>query len=102
MHLSQLSFFVLPAIANIVIPIILMFLKKDQILDVEFHAKRIINFQLSMLVYSLSSVVMIIFFMPFWILLILIFFYIYFPVKNAIRASKGEAIDYPLTINFIK
>lgn len=101
-HLSQLLDFV-TGIGGFIVPLILWLTKKNEVYDMDAHGKAILNFRISMFIYILLCIPLIIFFGLGIIGLIVIgFFYLIFPIINAIKASNNEAPSYPFSINFIK
>jgi uncharacterized Tic20 family protein len=101
-HLSQLLDFV-TGIGGFVVPLILWLTKKDEIRNMDAHGKAILNFRISMFIYILICIPLILLLGMGIIGLIAIgFFYLIFPIINAIRASNNEAPKYPFTIKFMK
>ncbi|ARV06057.1 tRNA modification GTPase [Polaribacter sp. SA4-10] len=101
-HLSQLLDFV-TGIGGFIVPLVLWLTKKDEIIGMDLHGKAILNFRISMFIYILICIPLIIFFGLGIIGLIVIgFFYLIFPIINAIKASNDEAPSYPFSITFIK
>tara|TARA_B110000238_G_scaffold201186_1_gene255791 strand:- start:2023 stop:2361 length:339 start_codon:yes stop_codon:yes gene_type:complete len=101
-HLSQLLDFV-TGIGGFVVPLILWLTKKDEIRNMDAHGKAILNFRISMFIYLLICIPLILLLGLGIIGLIAIgFFYLIFPIINAIRASNNEAPKYPYSIKFIK
>ena len=69
----------------------------------DIHGKSIINFQLSMLLYALVAIPLILVFGLGLLLLIGIWLLcLVLPIVNAVKATNGEALSYPFSINFIK
>jgi len=113
-HYSQLLNFL--GYWGLIIPLIMWSTKKHEIKDMDLHGKNIVNYQLSVLLYT------VIFFLLFFISFILSFFIIGFlfiailvviaiplallsiipPILGGIAASKGQLYNYPLKITFIK
>lgn len=101
-HLSQLLDFV-TGIGGFIVPLILWLTKKDEIIDMDENGKAIINFRISMFIYILICIPLILLLGLGILGLIAIgFFYLIFPITNAIRVSNNEAPNYPFTITFIK
>ncbi|WP_439131937.1 DUF4870 domain-containing protein [Polaribacter sp.] len=101
-HLSQLLDFV-TGIGGFIVPLILWLTKKDEIIDMDEHGKAIINFRISMFIYILICIPLILLLGLGILGLIAIgFFYLIFPIVNAIKASNNELPSYPLSIQFIK
>ena len=67
------------------------------------HGKNIVNFQLSLIVYSVVCMPLILFLGIGLIGLIALgLVSIVLPIMNALKASNGEIPVYPLTITFLK
>ncbi|MCI2228301.1 DUF4870 domain-containing protein [Polaribacter sp. MSW13] len=101
-HLSQLLDFV-TGIGGFIVPLVLWLTKKDEIYDMDMHGKAIINFRISMFLYILICIPLILFLgLGVLGLIIIGFFYLIFPIINAIKASNNEEPNYPFSITFIK
>lgn len=101
-HLSQLITLVV-GFGSLILPLILWTTNKDRVYEMDMHGKHIINFQLSILIYSLICIPLILLLGLGLIgLIILGIVSIVFPVINAIKASNGERPNYPFTIEFLK
>lgn len=100
-HLSQLLT-CLTGFGGLIVPLILWATQKDKVLDMDEHGKRIINFQLSILIYAIICVPAILLLGLGIVGLIVIgFISLIFPIINAIKANNGESVTYPLSFNFI-
>ena len=101
-HLSQLLDFV-TGIGGFIIPLILWLTQKDKVLQMDEHGKQIVNFQISTFIYSILCIPLILFLglgiLGFIVLGVLV---LIVPIINAIKASNGEPIYYPLSIQFLK
>ena len=101
-HLSQLLDLV-TGFGGFIVPLIIWIMKKDEIYDMDEHGKSIINFQLSMFIYSIICI-------PLNLLLglgilclnAIGIMCLVFPIINAIKANNGERPNYPFSIQFIK
>lgn len=100
-HLSQLSGFVIP-LGNIIVPLILWQIKKDEDIYIDQHGKEVINWQISLLLYSIISLILSLFFIGLLFLIILAFVYVVFAIIGAVKAKDGELLRYPGSITFIK
>ena len=100
-HLSQLLTFV-TGFGGLVVPLILWANQKEKVYDMDQQGKRIINFQLSIIVYAILCVPAILL-LGLGILGLIVVGVIsfVFPIINAIKASNGESPTYPLSLNFI-
>jgi len=98
---------------NILGPLIIWLVKKDEIPLVDENGKEALNFQISLLIYGAAAVIMIVVFsvtiilIPLAILLgMLIFLFalvnLVLIVIAALKVSNGESFQYPLTIRLLK
>lgn len=102
MHLSQLLDFI-TGIGGFIIPLILWASQKERVQNMDEHGKEILNFQISLYVYSIISIPLIFLLGLGFLLLILVgILGIVFPIVNAIKANNGEPAYYPLTIRILK
>ena len=100
-HLSQLLD-IITGFGGFIVPLILWLTNKEKIYSMDIHGKSIINFQLSMLMYAILAVPLILLFGLGILLLIgIALLCLVLPIINAIKASNGEAPNYPFSINFI-
>ena len=99
-HLSQLLTFI-TGFGGLIVPLVIWATQKDKVYQMDEQGKNIVNFQLSILIYSLICIplVFVLIGIAGFILLAIISFI--FPVINAIKASQGEIPRYPLSLNFI-
>ena len=101
-HLSQLVTLVV-GFGSLILPLILWLTNKERVYQMDEHGKHIINFQLSILIYSLICVPLILLLgLGLLGLLIIGIVAIIFPIINAIKVNNGERPNYPFTIEFIK
>ncbi|WP_295181409.1 DUF4870 domain-containing protein [uncultured Christiangramia sp.] len=101
-HLSQLLD-LLTGIGGFIVPLIIWATQKDKVAGMDMHGKMIINFQISIFIYSIICIPLIILFGLGIILLILVgLLALVLPILNAIKVSNGEMPYYPLTIQFLK
>lgn len=109
-HLSSLAAFIVP-LGNIFGPLIIWLVKKDEYQFVNFHGRQSLNFQISLVIYTILSIGMIILGATTeqWVLLalgILLFITIIIAdlilfIVAAIKANNGEYYNYPFTIKFL-
>ena len=100
-HLSQLITLIV-GFGSLLLPLILWLTNKEKVYQMDEHGKNIINFQLSILIYSLICLPLILLLgLGLLGLIALAFIAIIFPIVNAIKASNGETPKYPLSMNII-
>ena len=98
-HLSQLSGLVLPTFGSFVVPLVIWVLRKDEIYNLDFHAKAVLNFQVTILLLSILCVPLVFIGIGVLLLILLWFISVLYPIINTIRISNGESINYPFKIN---
>ena len=99
-HLSQLVVFVI-GFGSLILPLILWLVNKDKIYQMDEHGKHIVNFQLSILIYSIICIPLIFIGIGILGILALLVISLVFPIINAVKASNGETPKYPLSLSFI-
>ena len=101
-HLSTLSVFVIPvAFINIIGPLIIWLIKKDEYPLVNDQGKEALNFQITMTIYFIISLFLIIILIGIPILIILGIFDLVITIVATIKSSAGEKYRYPMTIRFV-
>ena len=101
-HLSQLLTYV-TGFGGLIMPLIIWFTQKDKVQGIDEHGKAIINFQLSILLFSIISIPAILL-LGLGIIMLIIIGVLAFvmPIINAVNASNGKPLNYYISINFIK
>ena len=98
MHLSQ--FLGLFTIVGYALPVVMWQTNKENA-NVDRHAKNILNFNISCVIYSFASLIMTFFVIGIPMLLALGIMYFIFVIMAAVKASNGEYWDYPASIKII-
>ena len=100
-HLSQLLTYV-TGFGGLLVPLIIWLTSKDRVIGMDEHGKAIVNFQLSVLLFTVLSIPAILLF-GLGILSLIFIGVIAFvlPIVNAVRSSNGESPSYFMTIRFI-
>lgn len=100
-HLSQLLDLV-PLIGGFLVPFIIWITNKDTINNMDTHGRSIINFRLSMIIYTILCIPLTLFFgLGLLGFLIIGIFYFIFPIINAVKASNGELPNYPFSMRIV-
>lgn len=99
-HLSQLLTFI-TGFGGLIVPLVIWATQKETVYNMDQQGKNIVNFQLSMLIYSIICIPLVFVIVGIFGLLALCLLSFIFPILNAIRASHGESPKYPLSLNFI-
>ena len=100
-HLAAFSGFVVPGIGHILGPLLVWLLKKDEHPFVDDQGKESLNFQLSMSLYYIVSVILMFVLIGFLIFPALVVFSVVVTIMGAVKANNGERYRYPLNIRFI-
>ena len=101
-HLAGLAGYVMPVVGNIVAPLILWQIKKDEYPFVDEQGKEAVNFQISMTLYAIISASLIIIVIGLFLLPAVVIIDLVFLLIAAVKANNGQHYRYPLTIRFIK
>ena len=100
-HLSVFAAHFIP-LGNIIAPLIIWLIKKEESPFVDFHGKEVLNFQISLLIYFAIAFVLIFVLIGLPMFIALWIFSLVIVVVAALKANAGEYYKYPLTIRFIK
>ncbi len=110
-HLSSFAGWIFP-FGNVIAPFILWTAKKSESAYIDMHGKAVVNFQLSLMLYSFLLALLIIpltiFTLGFGLVAVLLgiipalILIIATVISASIKATNGEYYDYPFTIEFIK
>ena len=101
-HFSALLIFVGIPFSNILAPLIIWLIKKEEMSFVEDQAKEVLNFQISMTIYLIGSIILIIVLIGIPILIGLVIFNIIITIIAAISANDGKSYRYPINLRLIK
>ncbi|OGB65487.1 MAG: orotate phosphoribosyltransferase [Caldithrix sp. RBG_13_44_9] len=100
-HLIAFAGFIIP-LGNIIGPLVIWLLKKDEFEFVDDQGKESLNFQISVIIYAIISAILIIVILGIFLLIALGIFAIVMMIIGAVRANEGIRYRYPLSIRFIK
>ena len=108
-HLSAFASFIVP-LGNIIGPLVIWLLRKDDLPQVDMHGTAALNFNISITIYAAISIaisvalmlVLIGFLLIFVVIAALFIWWIVATVIAASKAGRGEFWDYPLTIRFLR
>lgn len=81
-------------------PLIIYLVTSDY--DAKEHSKKALNWQISLVIYAIVSIILAFVFIGIIFLIVLFILDIIFCIMAAIKANEGELWDYPLTIPFVK
>ncbi|MFQ5605955.1 MAG: DUF4870 domain-containing protein [bacterium] len=100
-HLSALSCWIGVPFGNIVGPLIIWLIKKDEMPFVDEQGKESLNFQISMTIYVIGAVILSIMLIGIPLLIGLGIAHIVLVIVAAVKISDGDDYKYPFTIRFI-
>jgi uncharacterized Tic20 family protein len=83
-------------------PLVIWLIKKNEISQVDQHGKEALNFQLSILLYSLICIPLCFVLIGFLLLPVIGLLWLIFTIVATVQASDGKLFRYPLTIRFLK
>ena len=102
-HLIALCGIVVPVpAANLLGPLILWLVKREDGAFIDDQGKEALNFQISLFIYALACLVLAVIGIGIFLLLPLALFGLVCVIIAAIKASEGVAFRYPACIRFIK
>ncbi|MDE2233982.1 MAG: DUF4870 domain-containing protein [Gammaproteobacteria bacterium] len=100
-HLSALAGYVIP-FGSILGPLVVWLMKKDEMPFVNSQGKEALNFQITMVIAALISIVLIFVVIGIFLLWALAILDLIFIIIASIQASKGVEYRYPISIRLIK
>ena len=100
-HLIALAGFVIP-FGNVLGPLIVWAIKKDEHPFVDTQGKEAINFQLTLTIAYIVCIILAFILIGFVLMGIVCIYSLVMIVIAAIKANDGVAYQYPITIRFLK
>jgi uncharacterized Tic20 family protein len=99
-HLSALTMFIIP-FGNIIAPLVIWIIKKDEFPLVEDQGKEVLNFQISLTIYLIVSAILTVVVIGIPLLIALGVFGVIVTIIAVIKVNEGEKYRYPLAIRFV-
>jgi uncharacterized protein len=99
-HLSALAGFVIP-FGNIIAPLVIWILKKEEFPFVDDQGKEALNFQISLTIYFIIGIILVFVAIGIVILPLLGLFALIMIIVASIKANDGVKYRYPLTIRLV-
>lgn len=100
-HLAALSGFVIP-FGSIIGPLVVWLMKKDTMPFVDDQGKEALNFNISIAIYVVISILLIFVVIGIVTLIAVALGQLILTIVAAVKANEGTPYRYPLTIRFIK
>jgi len=101
-HLSAFVAFVGIPLGNILGPLVIWLIKKNEMPLVDEEGKEAINFQISMTIYTIIAFILCFVAIGFLLIFPVILFNVVLIIIASVKTSNGERFRYPCTIRFIK
>ena len=101
-HATALAGFFVPWAGHILGPLIVWLAKRGDSPEIDAHGKESLNFQISMLIYSLIAGVLCLVLIGFVLLGILHILNLVLVIIASIQAGEGKLYRYPISIRLIK
>ena len=101
-HLTALSALIGIPFGNVLGPLVVWLMKRDESAFVDDHGKESLNFEISISIYFIVAAILIFVVIGIPLLIGLAIFWLVVVVIASIRANEGKIYRYPLTIRFIK
>jgi len=99
-HLSAFAGYLVP-FGNIIGPLVIWLIKKDQYAFVDDQGKEALNFQISITIWAAVAVVLCFVIIGIPLLIAVLIFSVVMTIIAAIKANGGEYYRYPLTIRLV-
>ena len=101
-HLSALSGFIIPFGSEIG-PLVIWLMKRAEMPMVEVHGKEVLNFQITVMIAAVVSMVLMFVFIGFLLLAVVAIGALILTIMAAIKVSNGDySYRYPFTLRLIK
>ena len=100
-HLSAFAFFICP-LGNVIGPLIVWLVKRDQSQFVADQGKEALNFNISVLLAAVACGLLVLVFIGILLGVALFVFWLVMTIVAGIRASEGVLYRYPFTLRLIK
>lgn len=107
-HISSIVGALIFNVGNLLFPLLLWFIKKDESAFIDEVGKEVVNFQLSLMIYYFVGLIVgiltlgigFILLIPLWIALSILT--LIFALIGTVKALNGEIYRYPLNLRIIK
>ena len=100
-HLCGLALFSSIPFANIIAPLVIWLLKREEFAFVEQQGKEAINFQISVLIYLVCCIPLVFILVGIPLMFLVSIGALVFSIIAAVKANEGVSYRYPLTIRFL-
>ncbi|MEM8836119.1 MAG: DUF4870 domain-containing protein [Planctomycetota bacterium] len=99
LHVLPLAGIVVP-VGNVIIPLVMWLLKKDESPQVDAHGREVLAFQLSYLIYGVVAGILIVVIIGMILVPLVMLAWLILTIVGTIKAADGILYRYPGTIRF--
>lgn len=82
-------------------PLVIWLMKRDEDPFVGYHAREALNFQISLIIYVIGSIVLMFVIIGFILLPVVMIYALVVMIIAGIKAANGEFYRYPLILRFV-
>jgi hypothetical protein len=100
-HIGTFSSMFVP-LGNIIAPIVIWQMKKNESSFVVEQAKESLNFQITLMIYALISFLLVFIIIGFFLIFGLVIFGLIIVIVAGVKANDGEHYRYPMTLRLVK
>lgn len=100
-HLAALAGFLIP-LGNVLGPLVIWLIKKEQFAFVNDQGKEALNFQITMLICGIVSGILMLVLIGIILLIAVAVLSLVFTIIAAVQASKGVSYRYPFALRLVK
>jgi hypothetical protein len=100
-HIGTLAGGVIP-FGNVLLPLVLWLTQKEKSDFVAYHSKESLNFQITMTIGYIISAILILAVVGIFLLIGLALFALVVTIIATVKASNGEAYEYPINLRLVK
>jgi len=100
-HIGTLGTYIVP-FANIIVPLVIYLVKKDEDSFVAHHARESLNFQISVIIYIIFCVPLVFIFIGALLIAIIAGMSVILVIVATVKTSNKVLYRYPFTMRFIK
>ena len=100
-HIGTFSSMFVP-LGNIIAPIVIWQMKKNESPFVVEQAKESLNFQITLMIYGLISFLLVFIIIGFFLIFALVIFGLIIVIVAGVKANDGEHYRYPMTLRLVK
>ncbi len=100
-HIVALSGLIYNGVGFVLGPLVVWLIKKDEFSFVEEQGKEAINFQITMIIAAVISLILTMVVVGLFLTIAVGIVMVVFPIIAAVKSSRGEHYRYPFTIRFI-